>query len=80
MPRPSENKSVKSFLADLERQNVTLADWARSNNVDLNTAYMLSKGRLSGYRGEARRVLEKMGVTPPSRLAEQAKQPVTAAA
>lgn len=62
---PKTARTIGHFLADLERQNQTLAAWARAHQFDVTAVYDLSRGRIHGRRGQAREILKAMGIEPP---------------
>ncbi len=65
MPTPPTGRTIEAFLAELADQDLTIRDWARLHQLDINTVYMAVSGRIAGTRGEARRVIRAMGLTPP---------------
>jgi gp16 family phage-associated protein len=66
MSRKHPPKTVASFLKELEASNKSLADWARENELSLDAVYSVTRGRSAGKRGDSRKALIAMGVTPPS--------------
>lgn len=64
--KSKSTRSISDFLAELSDQNRTLADWAREKGFVLERAYQVARGKAIGRRGDSRRILIAMGVTPPS--------------
>lgn len=58
-------QTLHAFLCDLERQNKTVAAWAREKGLALHDVYMVIRGRTMGRSGKAREVLIAMGIDPP---------------
>jgi gp16 family phage-associated protein len=58
-------RTLSAFLQDLQRQNKTVAAWARDKDLALHHVYMVLNGRTVGRHGKAREVLLAMGITPP---------------
>lgn len=46
----------------MNKEGVTIADWARSHCVDQNITYRVLDGRLKGRSGEAHRVAVLLGI------------------
>ncbi len=68
MRKAPPKKTIGQFMKELEEQNLTLADWARERQLDLNVVYMVARGRAIGRRGKSRAVLQAMGIAlPPMR-------------
>lgn len=61
----STPRTLQGFLQKLEKEDKTLAQWAREKGFDLNQVYLVARGRSKGCFGESRRILKAMGVTPP---------------
>lgn len=53
------------FVNLLGSKNMTVAQWARQNNFDRHLVYGLLRGRIRGRRGQARLILDRMGIKPP---------------
>lgn len=53
------------FVDELGKKNMTVAEWSRVNEFDRHKVYAILRGRIRGQHGEARRIVERMGVTPP---------------
>ena len=64
MPKTA-NTSVADFLRTLEQQNITLAEWSRRNNLDMQAVYAVCNGRALGSRGKTRAVMAAMGLPLP---------------
>lgn len=58
-------KSVEDFLSELEKENITLAEWSRRNNLDMQAVYTVCNGRALGRRGNTRQVMAAMGLPLP---------------
>ena len=64
MPKAA-HQSVASFLRTLEKENITLAEWSRRNNLDMQAVYTVCSGRALGRRGKTRQVMAAMGLPLP---------------
>ena len=64
MPKAA-HQSVASFLRTLEKENITLAEWSRRNNLDMQAVYTVCNGRALGRRGKTRAVMAAMGLPLP---------------
>ena len=59
------NKTVADFLRTLEEQDLSLAEWARRKNLNMQAVYTVCSGRAQGKRGETRRAMKAMGLPLP---------------
>ena len=57
MPRTREEARK-----ELDRQGISVAEWARRNDVDQSTTYQVLYGTKKGRRGEAHRVAVLLGI------------------
>ena len=64
MPKAA-HQSVASFLRTLEKENITLAEWSRRNNLDMQAVYTVCNGRALGRRSKTRAVMAAMGLPLP---------------
>lgn len=62
----AKHTSVFDFLGGLEQQNKTVAQWAKSKDLDLDTTYAVISGRVKGKRGHAREIVRAMGLPVPT--------------
>ena len=58
-------KSIEDFLHELEKENITLAEWSRRNKLDMQAVYTVCNGRALGRRGKTREVMAAMGLVLP---------------
>lgn len=65
MSKPATHKTLDAFLYSLERQQVTVAAWARSKGFATRAVYSVISGHHNGTRGKAREILKAMGLQPP---------------
>lgn len=72
-PAPASSKTVEQFMDELAANDMTIADWARSNKQPLTTVYALCGRRINGCRGAARKVARAMGLALPPMRAATAK-------
>ena len=61
----SLQQGISNFLDRLTKDDLTVAEWARRNRFSVSSVYFVVQGRSAGKRGEARRIMEKMGVQLP---------------
>jgi gp16 family phage-associated protein len=59
---------IKRFISKLNKEDVTLVDWARKHEFPIDVVYGVCSGRLQGYRGTARKVVRAMGMPAPDRV------------
>lgn len=62
----AQRKTVADFLRDLEKENITLAEWSRRNKLDMQAVYTVCNGRALGRRGKTRDVMKAMGLPLPA--------------
>lgn len=74
MKKTTTPRTLDDFLADLERENKTVADWAREAGFPLDNVYALLRGRTYGSRGKCRDILIAMNVQPPRMFPRLAKR------
>lgn len=65
MPKTAPPRTLEHFLADLERRNKTIAEWARERKFDLPAVYAVTRGHNLGRYGQSRHIVVAMGLTPP---------------
>ena len=58
-------RTVKDFLDGLEKEGLTLADWARKRELPISAVYAVVGGRGLGRRGAPRKVMKEMGLPVP---------------
>lgn len=61
----TQDRTVVTFLAELEQQDKTLTEWARERKLPMNAVYRVAAQKSMGRWGQARKVLRAMGITPP---------------
>lgn len=59
------SRTLNDFLNELSDSDKTLKDWAKEKGLDLDTVYLVARGRTKGTRGESRRVMRAMGLPLP---------------
>lgn len=74
MKKPSIHRTLDDFRADLERDNKTVAEWAREKKLHLDRVYAVLRGRVNGSRGHSREILLAMNVQPPPMFPAHAKR------
>jgi len=55
-------KTVKEVRAELDRQGISIAEFARANKLEPRAAYVVLAGRNKGRRGEAHRAAVALGI------------------
>jgi len=57
-------QKIAAFQADLKARGETLSDFCRKHGLDLDAAYMVTKGRTKGRFGKAHQVYVALGLKP----------------
>lgn len=60
--KPFSPKSPEQVRADLDRKGQSIAEFARTNNLDQFTVYQVLGGRKKGLRGKAHRAAVALGM------------------
>lgn len=60
-------KTKAEVHADLIRQGMTIAGWARQNHYELRTVYAVLNGELKGTRGICREIASRLGLNQRAR-------------
>lgn len=55
-------KTVQQVREDLDRQGISIAEFARTHDLDLRAVYLVLSGRNKGRRGDAHKAAVVMGV------------------
>lgn len=74
MKKPHLPRTLDDFLTDLERENKSVAQWARENKLHLDRVYAVLRGRVNGSRGHSRQILLAMNVPPPPMFPAHARR------
>ena len=61
----SKPRTPADFLRELQKKDMTVADWCRERGYSQQLAYSVIKGRSVGRRGEARAIAKAMGLSVP---------------
>lgn len=75
----ARKKTVDQFLLELEKENITLAEWSRRNDLDMQAVYTVCNGRALGRRGKTRAVMEAMGLPLPPMHTNGSRSPKVSA-
>jgi len=62
----AKHRSAQDFLNELERKNVTVAQWCRDNKFSTSIVWAVISGAVLGRSGESRRAMQSMGLPLPS--------------
>lgn len=62
----AKHRSAQDFLNELERKNVTVAQWCRDNKFSTSIVWAVIGGAVVGRSGESRRAMQSMGLPLPS--------------
>jgi len=55
-------KTVQQVREDLDKQGISIAEFARTNDLDLRAVYLVLGGRNKGRRGDAHKAAVALGL------------------